>query len=198
MKTIYKNLIWRTACFLMLVASVGVFVSCEDELDVDPISEYSSDIFFKTVTHADLAVKGVYDVFSAKTTYSQLLSMNYPLDNDVSYIRGTNITSNNREIGHYALTPSTSGLEDTWARLYKGINRANLAIQKIPEMDLYLNGTEEEIAALNQYLGEAKFLRAFIYFDLVRLWGDVPLLTKPTEASDVFLYHVQIEVKYMT
>jgi len=186
MKTIYNKFLKLTSGLAMLALAMGCLVSCEDELEIDPKSSYSSETFYKTVTHADLGVKGIYDVFTTKYTYGQLLSMNYPMDDDITYMRGTGFSNDNRKIAHYGSSPVTGFIERTWIELYKGVNYANLSIKKIQEMDLFTNGTDEEKAALNKYLGEAKFLRAFIYFDLVRLWGDVPLLTEPTESSSDF------------
>jgi len=166
--------------------SMGLLSSCEDQLEIDPNSYYVKDNFFKNTTQAELSVKGIYDVFSKTETYSHLLSLNYPLDNDVSYMKGTGFTNDNRRIAHYGLTPSVSFVEKTWMNLYKGIEYANVSIENITNMAQFTNGTEEEKEKLSQLVGEAKFLRAFIYFDLVRLWGDVPLKTTATQATDNF------------
>ncbi|TKG96314.1 RagB/SusD family nutrient uptake outer membrane protein [Puteibacter caeruleilacunae] len=187
MRKIYNNLLSRTAGILLLAVTTGMFVGCKDDLEIDPVSFYSETSFFKTVEHANLAVKGIYDVLTTKYTYGHQMSLNWPMDNDVTYVKGTGFSNDNRRIAHYGLTPGTAYVERTWEELYTGVNRANLAIAKIQEMDLFTNGTEEQKAALNQYLGEAKFMRAFLYFDLARLWGDVPLLTKPTSSSDDFM-----------
>jgi hypothetical protein len=57
-----------------------------------------------------------------------------------------------------------------WNTLYQGIKRANVVIEKVP-------GITMDQADQNQYIGEAKFLRALFYFDLVRAWGGVPIVT---------------------
>src|SRR5436190_23309317 len=62
---------------------------------------------------------------------------------------------------------------ENWQQHYAGIERANVAIDKIPGIDFGTN-----TALRDRYIGEAKFNRAFIYFNLVRLWGDVPLVTE--------------------
>ncbi len=182
-----KNIIIKNKIInLFLLFTIALFTSCEDTLDVKPKSSYYKENFYKTVNHADLAVKGIYDVLSVKTTYSLMLAMAAPMDNDISYMRGIGFSNALRQVCHYGVKPTTGWIGDTWFYLYSGINRANEAIENIQNMDLYKNGTEEEKAKLNHYLGEAKFLRAFLYFDLVRLWGDVPLRTKPSKDSDNF------------
>jgi len=63
-----------------------------------------------------------------------------------------------------------STINDWWAVLYQGIRRANVVIEKVP--GIAMDGTLRD-----RYIGEARFLRALFYFDLVRAWGDVPLVT---------------------
>lgn len=165
---------------------ISILNSCEDQLDIDPESYYVKENLFGDVNQAELSVKGIYSVFSKTETYSHLISLNYPLDNDISYMKGTGFTNDNRRIAHYGLNPSVSYIEKTWRELYKGIEYANVAIENISAMDMFSNGSDEEKSDLNALIGEAKFLRAFIYFDLVRLWGDVPLKLTSTKVSDDF------------
>ncbi len=75
--------------------------------------------------------------------------------------------------------PSASAngeLEDMWVELYKGIRHANMAMANI---DMVGNFPSEEV--YNRSLGETYFLRAFLYFELVKRWGGVPLFDKPLE-----------------
>jgi hypothetical protein len=173
-----KILITFTACVLF------IFTGCEDRLVEEPISQYSLESFFKTTAHANMAVLGIYDVLGDADTYGKHLSMTFTVDTDVAQMRGTTLKNDRDMITHYQANPNLGWIETVWSRLWNGIERANVAITRIPEMDLYKNGTEEEKAILEMYLGEAKFLRGLIYFDLVRNWGTVPLKTKPTKATD--------------
>ncbi|QZT37136.1 RagB/SusD family nutrient uptake outer membrane protein [Halosquirtibacter xylanolyticus] len=174
-----KNILVALSLF-----GVGMLSSCESMLDIEPQSYYIKDKFFKDADQAEMSVKGIYDVLSTKYTYSHLLSLNYPMDNDISFMKGATFNNDNRLIAHYTVTPTTSLVERTWGYLYKGVENANVAIEGIHSMDLYKNGTDASKKRLFQLEAEAKFMRAFLYFDLVRLWGDVPLKTTATVTSD--------------
>lgn len=68
-----------------------------------------------------------------------------------------------------------------WTSYYRGIANANLAIEKIPEIEM-------DSETQNKLLGEARFLRAFYYFNLVRIFGDIPLITSPIDLTSPELY----------
>ncbi len=62
-----------------------------------------------------------------------------------------------------------------WNALYEGVKRANVVIEKVPSIEM-------DVTLRNRYVGEASFLRALFYFDLVRAWGDVPKVTNTAPA----------------
>lgn len=169
---------------MMVVLLVVTTTACEDLLEEKPRSYYAAETFFQTVKQANMATLGIYDVLAELDTYGRTLSMIWCADTDIMQMRGTGLDNDRRKMCHYNADPSLGWVQNTWTMLWKGIDRANMVIQKIPEMDLYTEGTEDEIKMLQRYLGEAKFLRGLIYFDLVRIWGAVPLKTEPTKASD--------------
>lgn len=159
--------------------------SCKEWLSEKPYSLYAVETYFNTLDDATKAVLGIYEIMSNQDTYGMRMSMLYDIASDIAQIEGAALVSEPRNIAHYGgITPQHNFIRNTWQQLYMGIDRANLVIAKIPEMGLYSNGSEVEKSALNRLLGEAKFLRGLYYFDLVRLYGDVPFKTKFTEASD--------------
>ncbi|WP_084236557.1 RagB/SusD family nutrient uptake outer membrane protein [Pedobacter africanus] len=171
---------------LMVVAS-AIFVmptSCKKWLKEEPYSLYASDTFFKTTDEADMAVLGVYQQMTGTAGYGFYMSMVFDIDTDIAQMQGTALSDGPRQVAHYGIPTAHSYMLDTWRQMYRGINRANLVIEKVPQMDLYKNGTDAQKAILNKILGEAKFLRGQYYFDLVRLFGDVPMKLKSTEATD--------------
>ena len=68
-------------------------------------------------------------------------------------------------------------VKDMWTNCYAGISRANAAIENIPKITM-------DATLKNRLIGEAKFLRALYYFNLVRFFGDVPLITKLETIND--------------
>lgn len=150
---------------LILILSFLV-VSCSDLLDKSPISSFSADGFYKTTSDAQTGVYGIYD--AAQTAFK--LNFAYWGEGRADNVKtaqsgeGLALMQNN-------LSASLSSAY--WGDLYNIINRANYAIKYIPSV--YKEGD----ATGNQLIAEAKALRALAYFYLVRVWGDIPVITDP-------------------
>ncbi|MFT4094611.1 MAG: RagB/SusD family nutrient uptake outer membrane protein [Niabella sp.] len=170
--------------YLVMFSLLLLMLSCKKKLEESPYSSYSVDTYFTSVDRATQAVLGVYESMSDQTTYGFYVSLVFDIDSDIGLMEGTGLSNDNRTLAHYNVTPSHNYILSAWTTLYDGINRANLVIAKVPEMDLYQNGSDSVKQELNRILGEARFLRGLYYFDLVRFFGDVPLKLKYTEASD--------------
>lgn len=130
------------------------------------------------------AVLGVYEVMSHNKTYGFYMSLVFDIDSDLGFMEGANFSNDNRTLAHYNSAPTHNYTTDAWREIYRGIDRANVAIDRIPKMDLLNTGSETEKAELKRCLAEAKFLRGLYYFDLVRFFGDVPFKTTSTKAED--------------
>ncbi len=159
--------------------------SCDDQLEVTPYSYFTSANFFSNVDEANMATLGVYEIMSSLETYGWYVPQVFDLDTDIGQVSGLS-NDDWRTIPHYLALSQTPFFYTLWSKYYAGIDRANVVIEKIPQMDLYTNGTQSEKDQLKAYLGEAKFLRGFYASELVRLWGDVPFKTKSSEAGDNF------------
>lgn len=152
--------------------SMGV-VSCD--LTEKPTSFYEMDTYFTTADKAKMAVIGIYDCLAAEGSYGQYV-MPFASSDDMYMVRGTATgDGTRRDIFHYALTSSNTWVASVWNYIYEGIDRANTAIAGIEKMPDYENSDE-----LRELVAQARFLRAFLAFDLVRYWGDVPFKTTST------------------
>lgn len=152
--------------------SMGV-VSCD--LTEKPTSFYEMDTYFTTADKAKMAVIGIYDCLAAEGSYGQYV-MPFASSDDMYMVRGTATgDGTRRDISHYALTSSNTWVASVWNYIYEGIDRANTAIAGIEKMPSYENSDE-----LKELVAQARFLRAFLAFDLVRYWGDVPFKTTST------------------
>ncbi|MCH7413895.1 RagB/SusD family nutrient uptake outer membrane protein [Belliella sp. R4-6] len=184
---------------LALIFSLGVFTSCEDYLEVTPVSSFGPDYVFSNVTNATKAVAGVYAALGGDNGYGIRLSMYYPLDDDIMMGQGGNPFPDNerRDIAHYNVQPSNTQIRVPFNQLYTGIERANICIVEIPRMAMYQNGTEFEKRELRRLHGEALTLRAKFYLELVRNWGDIPAQFAPSSAQpDLFLERTDRDVIY--
>lgn len=170
----------KTVYIKALIILLG-FSSCV-KLDEVPQSFISPDQFYKTASDAISAVNSIYypmidNTTGAQPIYNRLLNtgMDYMTD-DLDAGPG----SPNAEVRALAnLTHASTNLrvQQIWTQHYEGINRANVALERIPAIEM-------EVALKNRLLGEAAFLRAFYYFNLVRFYGAVPLLlTDQTKLS---------------
>lgn len=176
-----NNKVLLSAICLSLFAT-----SCKKALEVEPYSSFTSGNFFENENQAYMATLGVYQSLAQQGTYGWYINLVYDNDTDISQIDG-NVDANQwRAIPHYAPTKESAFLDQTWIALYQGIGRANVVLAQIPQMATYTNGTAAQKAVLNRLIGEAKFLRGYYYFDLVRLFGDVPLKLTPSQAGEKF------------
>jgi hypothetical protein len=179
-----KYSVAKISALVLIAAGTTTFSSCKKWLEEKPQSSFSASTFFKSADEATMAVLGAYEPASNNNTYGFYISLLYDIDSDIGQMQGLGFTNDARTVAHYGIGPSHPSLSAVWALLYKGVNNANLVIEKVPQMDLYKTGTDADRANLNRILGEAKFLRGFYYSELVRLFGDVPFTLKSTEASD--------------
>jgi hypothetical protein len=163
-------------------------VSCSDFLDEEPKSQMVTETFFSDRDHAFSAVNALY-----RTGVLQLFDGSAYAGTPAMFINDMSGFFDNQYKGqevhvNYAQQLTLNGtnisayLDDRWFDLYNGIGRANLAIENIAETPEL---TEDEIGQLQ---GEARFFRAYAYYFLVRMFGDVPLITKPTQSLADELY----------
>ncbi len=147
---------------------IGVFIlsftltSCEDILNEQPYSQLSDQQFWKTSADANAAISGIYDAMQKHYRERYFLQGEMRSDN---YVASASASANGLELVNNTLT-SANNVSD-WTLLFQAIGRANIAIEKIPTISGY------DVSLL----AEAKALRAFLYFDATKIWGDVPLFT---------------------
>ncbi|WP_299819714.1 RagB/SusD family nutrient uptake outer membrane protein [uncultured Pontibacter sp.] len=161
----------------LLVGGMSFSVSsCKDYLEVEPVSLFGPDYIFSNVSSVQKQVLGIYSTLAGDNGYGIRLSMYYTLDDDLMMGQGATPFPDNerRDIAHYTVQPSNTQLANPFKQLYQGVERANLAIYYIPKMEMYTSGTEAQKKELRRLHGEALTLRAQLYLELIRNWGDVP------------------------
>jgi starch-binding outer membrane protein, SusD/RagB family len=145
--------------------------ACTDFLQKDPQGQLTQASFPLTASDALQSTNAVY----AAVRIWYYNSGGYPiLDimSDDAY-KGSNTNDQLSTVGAYdnfTFNTTGDGLDRWWATLYEGIRWANVVIDKVPLISM-------DTTLRNRYIGEASFLRALFYFDLVRAWGGVPLVT---------------------
>lgn len=165
------------AVALGVLMSVGM-TSCEDYLDKAPKGELTSENFFKDELQATQAVNAIY---------THLRSFNVHV---FSYIGITDIASDDadkgsvpgdagflQDINDFTFDANNTAVNGIWSGYFQGVFRANQVIANVPEIDM-----DEELKS--RLIGEARFMRAYFYFFLVRTYGDLPLIDRPLNPDE--------------
>ena len=158
--------------FLMGVGTLLWMTACQDALTEHPDSYYDKEDFFTSEAKAEMGVIGIYNVLP--TLYGDS-EMAFGASDDTYYASGTNTDNARRDIAHYMLSTTNKYVEAVWQATYQGIERANYMIEGIQKMQGFAENEK-----LQSLVAEAKFLRAFLSFNLVKYWGDVPYKTTST------------------
>jgi hypothetical protein len=184
-KITHQNFI-KVAVVLIIAATSTV--SCKKYLSPEPVSSFSQDFVFGNLPYAKSAVIGVYNNLSGQNSYGLYFSGYYPYDTDEMMGASGTADGERRDLAHYNILSNNGGIASAFANSYSGIERANICIEQIPKMALYTSGSATEQGELKRLYGEALTLRAQFYFDLVKIWGDVPAQWIPSaEQSTLFL-----------
>lgn len=162
----------------MVVCLVATtIISCNKFTDLTPISEATNENAYTTAKEAEAALTGAYDALQQEyyvwdnIIFSDVISDNYYAGGDNPEIFA---------VDKLQIVPTNGRLFTNWGQLYGGIARANTVLEKVPGIS---DPQLDESGRRDQILGEAYFLRAFHYFNLVKLFGGVPLILVPVEAS---------------
>lgn len=142
-----------------------------DFLDLAPISQQNSNNFYKTGEDMKNALTAVYGSLQYGGLYYSSMHIIGDLRSDNTEITNPNAGADQQAVDDFTNTAINSISSTTWNAHYQGIQAANLVIEKIEAVTM-------DASLKARYSGEAKFLRALMYFNLVRIYGDVPLVTK--------------------
>lgn len=159
---------------------LAALTSCEDTLDYEVKDRITLENFFQTEDDAVNSVNAVYDALGAVDLYRSSLWLIQDIGSDDCDALSTWNDPNAMQIDRYELQTDNNYLANIWKASYQLIARANLSIDRIPAIDMDDN-------LKNRLLGEARFLRALSYFNLVRMYGDVPLVLTPESNIDAYL-----------
>lgn len=181
---------------LISLSIIGGFTSCD--LEAPSKSALDAQVIFSTPSLAEAAVMGIHQSFGETNSYRGRFLPYYGLNTDIEWINGMDITKmpdgGKYDLASYATTPINSQMNNTtnaYAKFYEGIERANQAIS-----GLRTYGNVETNRELAQLLGEALTLRAVIYLDLVKGWGDVPARFEPITTATMYLGRSDRDVIY--
>ncbi len=167
--------------YIGVVAAVLAFTSCgEDFLEVEPKGTALEENYYQNRDEAYNALIAVYDVLGFTQGFvSKVGSLNSASDDHYAGGGGPTDMNDFQVWSNYSLDPSVGPQSALWKKGYSGVFRANVLLSKLP--DVAMDEAEKE-----RFAAEAKLLRAYFYFDLVRLFENIPLFTEPVPASDMY------------
>lgn len=164
---------------LIAIALLGFsFSSCSDFLEQNPQTDLSENDFYKTANDILSAVNGAYSSLQEGDIYGNWYVFGeIPSDNTRNQLSGSVTTQN--EFDQFYIDTQNSMIANFWKAAYKVINRTNTILGRI-------DGIEINTELANRYKLECKFIRALMYFNLVRVYGDVPLVLKEISISESY------------
>lgn len=177
----------KTKIFLGCMMTVSLLtVSCADLLQEDPRGKLTPENYFSTQEELNMSVYSLYSKVNASQTRT---NPQYPQwqGDDITTNPGSNKQAA-AEIDRFAPVNSNKGVKDCWADHYAIIKAANFII-------LNASKTPTDETSMKQAIGQAKFWRAYAYFTLVRIFGDIPL-TLDNENDDFTMTPSPVEKVY--
>lgn len=161
-----KRNIYIQIGIVLLTLSMG---ACNKELtELTPDSELTTTDYYKTAKDIDLAVLGIYSSYQSRKPTDYIL-LELPTDN--LYRSTYTLSAGADDLDNLAITSANELIATFWEATYNGIFRANSVLANID------NPSDYKAQQKEQFVGEAKFMRALFYFDMVRLYGGVPKVT---------------------
>ena len=172
-----------------VAAAVAMLSACNSILDQESPSTFDDSVVFSNYELAEGSIFGIAQVFGETNSYRGRFLPWYGFNTDVEWYNGFGSTSKamdgKNEIASYGILTNNSQMDlsnGPFNMMYSGVERANLAIE-----GLRTYGNVENNRDMAHLLGEALTLRAMLYYDLVKAWGDVPARFTPVAADNMYV-----------
>ena len=169
---------------LLLCAALGLLLgtsACHDNLYQDPQTSKTLGAFLRNETEVEEYVNAVYGTLQSQSLYGLYLPAITEIPSDNTY---DEVPANDDgiygQLDQFTTIPSNAVVTSVWQASYQGIQRANVVLNRIGGV------TYASSATRDARVGEMKFIRALLYFNLVRLYGDVPLVTQETTDPNTY------------
>ncbi len=186
MKKIFRN-------FLLGIVSIGMMNSCSDFLDQTSPSDLPAETVYNSLDYANNVLNKVYGELTIDQTYSQYFGIIWNTNSDYELIDGIGATaedtSSDRGNMNYNQNPGWANLARAWDSMFSVIEYTNQIVSGINNSDLLTGESASTKASANRIKAEAQTIRAMVYLDLIRNFGDLPMKTEPTnpDLSNAYL-----------
>lgn len=164
----------------ILISIACIFTAAACSLDEESFTEIEKDKYIKDAAEANTVLLGIYKNMTYDEMYGYYLSIYFTLPSDIAKITGNELT-NWRNVPCNAFTSTEDEIQGAWEYLYNSIYQANDFIEGLAvKMEEF---SDSDKKAATAYMGEARALRALFYFELVRWYGNVPLMTQTSQSD---------------
>ncbi len=178
--------------FILMACLIFFSSGCKKFITKEIVGDYPETDFYKTQAHAVLAINAAYQPLAFYHTNNNRLWVFGDVASDDAEEGGNpGDQADISLINDFNITPINGNLEAMWGLLYEGITRANIVLNKVPAIAM-----DETLKS--RILGEAKFLRAYYYFALINIFGDVPVVLQPLNADQLQVPQSAIQQIYET
>ncbi|MCC6724954.1 MAG: RagB/SusD family nutrient uptake outer membrane protein, partial [Saprospiraceae bacterium] len=169
----------KTKYISILIVSLIALAGCKkDFLTKSPEDSINTANFFQTEADAIAAINGAYQPLQWPKLYNmRMWTTDIMAGNSIVGAGGGSDGQETQDNANFVTATDNQGVLDLWRGPWPGILRANIVLEKVPNMNINAD-------LKNRVLGEAYFLRAHYYFILVRFFGDVPLVLAPVNPGD--------------
>ncbi|MFD1017433.1 RagB/SusD family nutrient uptake outer membrane protein [Winogradskyella rapida] len=157
-----------------LIIILSIFMGCSDVVEFDPHDEYEVTELDYLQTESDYRTMAVSCYTPTQWLNGVIVLGDIASDNAVAGGENASDVVSLQQIDNYLILTNNSTLEDLWESAYEGVNRTNYLID---HKDVNLLGNVVDFDGKEALYGEVYFLRAFYYFNLVKMFGDVVLFT---------------------
>lgn len=148
--------------------------ACSDYLLEESYTDIDKNNYMTNAAEAQNVLLGVYRNMVVDAVYGYHLSILFPLGTDISQVEGST-NENFRIIPTNSFSANQAEIQRTWSALYNGIYNANDFIEGVEQKIESYSSEDRELATI--YIAEAKGLRALFYFELLRRYGHIALMT---------------------
>lgn len=183
--------------FLIFAITGAMFVSCDTDEFLNPLpdSVIVADSFFESDDDVQAGLIGIYDALQGVNENTESSSIRFNRGVQLEYLLTEHRSDNTRsktlegsraDFHRYIVEPDNVQSEDYYQSMYEIIFRANNVLKYVDNADS---------ANIMKYSAEAKFLRAYAYFNLIRLYGDVPMVTTVVGADEKEMLFTRVAIE---